>query len=204
MIYIIDNLTDYSNNQFEFDLYRLPEWRREKALRYKQIDDFKRCVLAFRLLEYALQNEYGIMNVPEFVYNEYGKPYLPDLPIYFNLSHCKDAVACVVSDHEVGIDVESITPYNDSVARRICNDEEYQRLLVANDRDVAFTKLWTEKEAISKFCGSGVSMNFSTIEKEKYLLFNRMAESYVLTCCYGMANQNCLLPKIKKLTVESL
>ncbi len=204
MIYIVDNISDYADERYSYHFTTIPEWQRGKALRYKHIDDRKRCVLAFRLLEYALQNEYGITTVPEFVYNEYGKPYLPNLPIYFNLSHCKDAVACVVSDHEVGIDVESITPYNDSVARRICNAEEYQRLSVSADRDIAFTKLWTEKEAISKFCGSGVSMNFSTIEKEKYLLFNRMAESYVLTCCYGMANQNCLLPQIKKLTVESL
>ncbi len=186
MIYLFENLVDYTEEQYLFHLATIPEWRQEKALRYKQIDDRKRCILAFRLLEYALQNEYGITTVPEFVYNEYGKPYFPDLPIYFNLSHCKDAVACVVSDHEVGIDVESSTPYNDSVARRICNAEEYQRLSVSADRDIAFTKLWTEKEAISKFHGKGISIEFSTVSSKEYLLVQQVEKSYMLTCCYGI------------------
>ncbi len=202
MIYLIDNIQNYSENQYLSHLDALPEWRREKALRYKQFDDRKRCVLAFRLLEYALQNEYGITTVLEFVYNEYGKPYLPDLPIYFNLSHCKDAVACVVSDHEVGIDVESITPYNDGVARRICNAEEYQRLLVAADRDVAFTKLWTEKEAISKFCGSGVAMEFSTIRTDEYLLMYQTENTHMFTCCYGRIGDEIATPAISKIAPQ--
>ncbi len=196
MIYIIDNLADYTNNQFESDLYRIPEWRREKALRYKQLDDRKRCVLAFRLLEYALQNEYGITSVPEFVYNEYGKPYLPDLPIYFNLSHCKYAVACVVSDYEVGIDVESITPYNDSVARRICNDEEYQRLTNSGNKDIEFTRLWTEKEAIAKFCGQGFSIELSSVKPKEYLLTRQINNAYVFTCCYGQIEDKHTAPSI--------
>lgn len=46
-------------------------------------------------------------------YNEYGKPYL-DNGLYFNISHSKNVIVCVISDREVGIDIEYLT-YSDSV-----------------------------------------------------------------------------------------
>ena len=92
MLITICDLFPYSDEQYQNDLTSLPAWRREKALQYKKLDDRKRCVLAFVLLQHALREEYGINEVPEFVFNEFGKPSLPNLPIHFSLSHCKDAV----------------------------------------------------------------------------------------------------------------
>ena len=128
MIYLYENLANYSNEAYLKHLKSLPVWRREKALQYKKLDDRKRSVLAFVLLQRALRDEYGITEVPEFVYNEFGKPSLPNLPIHFSLSHCKDAVACAVSDHNIGLDVESIVPYNPDVARRACTADELKML----------------------------------------------------------------------------
>ena len=138
MIYLYENLADYSDESYLKDLNSLPTWRREKALQYKKLDDRKRSVLAFVLLQCALREEYGINEVPEFVYNEFGKPLLPNLPIHFSMSHCKDAVACAVSDHNIGIDVESIVPYNPDVARRVCTAAELEILEQSKNKDVEF------------------------------------------------------------------
>ena len=102
MIYLYENLAEYSDESYLKHLNALPAWRKEKALQYRKLDDRKRCVFAFVLLQHALREKYGITEVPEFVYNEFGKPSLPNLPIHFSLSHCKDAVACAVSDHNIG------------------------------------------------------------------------------------------------------
>ena len=88
MVYIIYRLEQYSNEEYQSHLASIPAWRREKALQYKKLDDRKRSVLAFVLLQRALREEYGITEVPEFVYNEFGKPSLPNLPIHFSFSHC--------------------------------------------------------------------------------------------------------------------
>ena len=88
MVYIFDRLDQYTDEAYEKHLSSLPAWRREKALQYKKLDDRKRSVLAFVLLQRALREEYGITEIPEFVYNEFGKPSLPNLPIHFSLSHC--------------------------------------------------------------------------------------------------------------------
>ena len=177
MVYIFDQLDQYTDEAYEKHLSLLPAWRREKALQYKKLDDRKRSVLAFVLLQRALREEYGITEVPEFVYNEFGKPSLPNLPIHFSLSHCKDAVACAVSDHNIGIDAESIVLYNPDVARRVCTAAELEMLEQSANKDVDFIKLWTMKEAISKYEGMGLSLPFAEIDASKYAVHTNMFKS---------------------------
>ena len=206
MIYLYDTLENYSDEQYSKHLNSLPAWRREKALLYKKLDDRKRSVLAFVLLQRALREEYGITEVPEFVYNEFGKPSLPNLPIHFSLSHCKDAVACAVSDYNIGIDVESIVPYNPDVARRVCTAAELEMLEQSDDKDVEFIKLWTVKEAISKYEGMGLSLPFAEIDTMNYLLCSNVSVNsrYVLSICYGKRTDTLALPRIKMLSATDL
>ena len=176
MIYLYDIFENYSDEQYLKHLNALPAWRREKALQYKKLDDRKRSVLAFVLLQHALREEYGINEVPEFVYNEFGKPSFQNLPINFSLSHCKDAVACAVFDHNIGIDVETIVPYNPDVARRVCTAAELEMLEQSANKDVDFIKLWTVKEAISKYEGMGLSLPFCEIKAKKYAAESRILD----------------------------
>ena len=189
MIYLYENLAEYSDESYLKHLNSLPAWRREKALQYKKLDDRKRSVLAFVLLQRALREEYGITEVPEFVYNEFGKPSLPNLSIHFSLSHCKDAVACVVSDYNIGIDVESIMPYNPDVARRVCTSDEIKMLEQSSNKDVDFIKLWTVKEAISKYEGAGIIFDFRKIKKAEYFAHSINMESFYFSICCGKRNK---------------
>lgn len=188
MIYLCDTPENYSDEQYLRHLNALPVWRREKALQYKKVDDRKRSVLVFVLLQHALREEYGITEIPEFVYNEFGKPSFLNLPIHFSLSHCKEAVACAVSDNNVGIDVEGIVPYNPDVARRVCTAAELEMLTKSEHTDTDFIKLWTAKEAISKFEGQGLAMPFNEINIGNYTMLTQEASNYILSVCFGKAS----------------
>jgi len=188
MVYIFDRLEQYTDEAYEAHLASLPTWRKEKALQYKKLDDRKRSVLAFVLLQHALREEYGITEIPEFVYNEFGKPSFSNLPIHFSLSHCKEAVACAVSDNNVGIDVEGIVPYNPDVARRVCTAAELEMLTKSEHTDTDFIKLWTAKEAISKFEGQGLAMPFNEINIGNYTMLTQEASNYILSVCFGKAS----------------
>ena len=190
MVYIFDRLDQYTDEAYEKHLSSLPAWRREKALQYIKLDDRKRSVLAFVLLQHALREEYGIAEVPEFVYSEFGKPSLSNLPIHFSLSHCKDAVACAVSEHNIGIDVESIVPYNPDVARRVCTAAELEMLIQSEDQDADFIKLWTIKEAISKYEGMGLALPFKSIKAKKYNVFCQNNSCYCVGICSFSSLQN--------------
>ena len=202
MVYIFDRLDQYTDEAYEKHLSSLPAWRRKKVLQYKKLDDRKRSVLAFVLLQHALREEYGITEIPEFVYNEFGKPSLPNLPIHFSLSHCKDAVACAVSDHNIGIDVESIVPYNPDVARRVCTADELKMLEQSSNKGVEFIKLWTVKEAISKYEGMGLSLPFSEIDVSKHAVHTNMFKSKKLVL--SIASDRDPKKNISKIFLQNL
>ena len=178
-----------SEDIWEFDLKAALEeispQRREQALKFKHEQGQRLCVLAYQLLKQGLREEYGITENPLFEYNEHGKPSIVGHPdIFFNLSHCKEAAACVVSDRPVGIDVESIREYKESLARYTMSDTELEQILSAEHPDVAFIRLWTMKEATLKLIGTGISNDLKTLldtSLYKYTTVER--QRYIYTVC---------------------
>jgi 4'-phosphopantetheinyl transferase len=97
---------------------------------------------------------------PDFMKGEHGKPAVSPTPapFFFNLSHCKQAVACITSDEgEVGIDVECLERYKPSLAEYCMNDDELRKIAASDDVDATFTLLWTRKEALLKLTGEGIT-----------------------------------------------
>ena len=155
MIYINDNIEGFD---FEAALPLLSDQRREEALRYTFELGRKLNAAAYLLLRKGLREEYGINEAPVFEYGEKGKPFLSGRgDLHFNLSHCRTAVVCALSRHPVGIDVEHIRPFRDSLVRYTMNDAEISRIQSAENPDLEFVKLWTQKEAVLKLRGTGIT-----------------------------------------------
>ena len=154
MLYLNDNIAGFD---FEAALPLLSEQRRLQTLKFKHEQGRKTCAMAYLLLCKALRQEYGITELPVFEYGEHGKPFIVGHPdIHFNFSHCREAVICVVSNRPVGVDVESIREYRDSLVRYTMNDQEVQQIERAERPDVEFIRLWTMKEAVLKLSGQGI------------------------------------------------
>ena len=169
MVYIFENLQLCSPEWLTEKEKTLPVWRLTKVQSLKKEEDKIRAAVAFLLLERALQ-DLGIPFVPEFAYEDFGKPYLPGYPVHFSLSHTKNAVACAVSDCPIGVDVQEKMEYSSRLADRICSDAVRTALENAKDRDLALTALWTKKEALAKKTGKGLGEKFSSLEEGVYTL----------------------------------
>lgn len=164
MIYLNDRLFDFD---LDAALEQLSEQRRQLALRYRHELGRRSSAAAYLLLCEGLRKEYGIAEKPIFEYGEHGKPLMLGRPdIHFSLSHCREAAICVVSDRPVGIDVESVGRYNERLARYTMNDEEMDRILASDRPDLAFTRLWTQKEAVLKCTGEGIGNDLKNILKK--------------------------------------
>ena len=188
MIYIFDDMDSYSEVQLERDMVELPWQRRQQAEKFSFVEGRKECVLAYRLLCDALRKEFGVERVPEFEYNEHGKPSLAGRPdIGFNLSHCRRAVACIVGRGRVGIDVERIGRFSEALARHVLNDDEYRQVTEAEDRETAFIVFWTRKEALVKYLGTGITDNLKEVLNEysdvKIKTEIRKDKGYVVSWC---------------------
>ena len=178
-----------SEEIWDFDLEaalrEISEQRREQALKFKFEQGQRLCVLAYQLLKQGLREVYGITENPVFEYNEHDKPSIVGHPeIHFNLSHCKEAAACVVSDQPVGIDVESIREYKEPLAHYAMNDEEVRQIEASDNPAAAFIRLWTMKEATLKLIGTGISDDLRTaIDHERFLYMTVECEKYIYTVC---------------------
>lgn len=97
-----------------------------------------------------------------FKKNIYGKPYLPNDRLFFNLSHTQGMVVCALSDHWMtGVDVERIRKYDSSimdVAFAPCEIRAIQEQPSGQLIDEMFYRTWTRKEALVKALGKGFSI----------------------------------------------
>ena len=85
-------------------------------MKFKHEQGRKTCAAAYLLLCEGLRKEYGITEKPVFEYGEHGKPSIVGHPeICFNISHCREAVLCALSDKPIGVDIESIREYKDTL-----------------------------------------------------------------------------------------
>lgn len=169
MIYICD--VSYLNDLKEYKAVysRIPDFRREKADKFKFMKDRICSVGAWGLLQYALA-QMGIDCDMGVSYNEQGKPYFTDRPdINFSLSHSGNIVMCAISENPVGCDVQQIGR-NDKYIKRIADrffgrcENEYLNSLAENEKDDAFYRIWTIKESYVKALGDGLSKDFSSFD----------------------------------------
>ena len=163
-IYYVTDIDVFNEDFIEKCVSFFPEWRKDKMLQYKHLKGRVQNGLAYLLLIKALQEE-GIFNeLPEFSYNEHGKPFLKNYPDwYFNISHCKTAVCCVLSKKEIGVDIEKVASYKESLADYICNENEYAELQNSENQAEDFYRLWTMKEAVFKMLGTGITKEIKNI-----------------------------------------
>ena len=185
MVYLNDDIAHFD---WEAALPLLSEQRREQTLKFKHLLGRKTCAAAYLLLCEALRKEYGITEKPIFEYGKHGKPFIIGYPdIHFNISHCREAVLCVVSSRPVGVDVESIRSYKDSLVEYTMNSQEIAKINQAPRPEVEFVRFWTMKEAVLKLSGEGISKDLKTVltgQKQIETQVN-MEKNYIYSIIYG-------------------
>jgi hypothetical protein len=108
----------------------------------------------------------------------YGKPYFIDIPnAHFSVSHSGRVWACLMSETEVGLDVEDIAARRDRSAagetrylkparRCFAEDErryvEFAAMRGAEELAARFFFVWTRKEAYVKYTGRGLGAGFGS------------------------------------------
>jgi len=185
MVYI-DDKTDAFDLQEA--LQTISEQRRQQALRFKHEQGQRLCVAAYLLLKRALREQEGILENPVFAYGPHGKPSIVGHPeLHFSLSHCKEAAVCVLSRHPIGIDVESIGRYRETVAHYAMSDAEVARIEQAEHPDVEFVRLWTMKESLLKLTGEGINDHMKYVLKDvperSFTTVEEIEKNYIYTVC---------------------
>ena len=118
-----------------------------------------------------------------------GKPEVLNSPLHFNLSHSGDFVLCAVSEAEIGADIEVMRPVSPKLIARVCTAEEKE--FIGKDERIFF-QIWTAKEALAKYYGSGLSGDLKLLsvvqggklEVPELQLYSELTEEYALSIVY--------------------
>ena len=161
MVYLIfDDMNQCSEQEVARLLPFASPQRREQAMRYQHIFGQFCCLKSYVMLcelltEWGRINQQKVPCKPEFLYNEYGAPYIEGC-LHFSISHCKHGIAVVINETPVGIDIETVRPFNDELVRKTMNIDEQQYINSSEKPDYEFVRLWTRKEAYLKLLGTGI------------------------------------------------
>jgi len=190
MIYVCDDFNERTN--FEVLEKLATNERIGKAKRFLKRIDYGTSLLAFALLQFGLQKECGAMlsKQDKFNIDDNGKPHLRNSGLNFNLSHCENCVACIISKDKVGIDVQHYVEISNSMVDfAMSNNEQVE---IAKDRR-KFFEFWTQKEAYFKLLGTGISKSmkdcdFANLKNNNYIFDDcnfvvEQQNEYVLSAC---------------------
>lgn len=95
--------------------------------------------------------------LPPIRITEQGKPYFPDSPWHFSISHTPRHAFCALSRKNVGIDAEELDrKVHLKLADRVLSPTEKEQFDAAQDKRRAFLTFWVLKEAEAKCSGEGL------------------------------------------------
>lgn len=133
------------------------------------------------LLEIALKEE-GITSY-KILKSKNGKPYLENSNIFYNISHKNKMVGLIISDSEVGLDIEYVD--TESIKRKSTLKyffTEKERESITNNEELL--TLWTKKESYIKLNGGmlrdaiGLDINNINVIYDTFKL-----DDYIITIC---------------------
>jgi 4'-phosphopantetheinyl transferase len=141
---------------------------RQRAARFHFARDQLRYSVAHAFVRHVLGAYLGVAPLAlRFAAGAYGKPYLVAAPgqidLRFNLAHSGErALLAVALNREVGVDVEFAQPIDDAdlIATQFFSLAERAALqaLPVDEKQSAFYRCWSRKEAMIKVMGLGLSM----------------------------------------------
>lgn len=169
MEYLIYNIENLTSEEYDKWFSHMSEEKQKKVSRFKNIERKKCSVAGEKLVKEFISNALTLAPEDiEILTDRNGKPYIENCPIHFNISHCKNVIACAFSEKEIGIDIEKIKPIPLNVLKRFFSEKE-QEFVLGKTQNYDFSvdyntpeilerfyKIYTLKEAICKKSGVGI------------------------------------------------
>jgi 4'-phosphopantetheinyl transferase len=189
MIWQSIDIRTFTEEDYHAAFLMLDEQKHARVEKIRQRKDKMRTVFGDFLARKLLSEQLGCpADALCFSYGEYGKPYLKDNALYFNIAHSEDIVAVAVDQSPIGIDVERIRDIAPRIAKKYfcpneraylfgheARDTDFESILTPDAR-MRFFELWTAKEAYLKCIGSGMlhvkNVDTTKMSFERHLLFD--------------------------------
>lgn len=158
---------DESEEQYYLSLLNAQEIEKAKTFSRQEVQ--KNYIKTRAVLRKILSTYLNILP-SKIVINiaKYGKPYIPDCKVCFNLSHSHNKFVVAVSNSEVGVDVETGRDRKrlPALVEKCFSDRErqYWHALPKEQQTTMFFRFWVRKEAFVKAVGRGIALGLNRCE----------------------------------------
>ncbi len=168
MIYIFYSYISEKNHGLLLQkfLSNFPLDFQQKILSYRRWQDAQLSLLGRLLLNQGILKNSQLKTVnSKILFNDYNKPYFEDKEINFNISHSGEIVICAISEpYTIGVDIEVMNTININDFKSQMTTNEWNLIVNATNQKVAFYNYWTQKEAVVKAHGKGLSIPLQSFE----------------------------------------
>ena len=156
--YLYSNVNDYSKKDISNFYNHIYQAKKERISKYLNKEKYKSSIIGEILLYKLLKKENIKYEKQQFTINEYGKPYINNKQLFFNISHSHDYVITIISNKEIGIDIEKIRKTNLNTIDIFATQKEKEYILSSeNDIYKRLFQIYTLKEAYFKMLGNDLS-----------------------------------------------
>lgn len=168
MIYIYYAYLSEENHEslLRNNLLHFSEEYQQKIKRFRRWQDTQLSLLG-RILLFTGMEELGLpgSHDKEIRYTRYNKPYFKDNTLKFNISHSGEIVVCALSRAtEIGIDIEIMSDLIIDDFKFQMTKNEWDKISNSGNQKNAFFEYWTQKEAVIKAYGHGLSIPLKSFE----------------------------------------
>lgn len=155
-------LTD--DKAFGDELSEVSKYRKDKVNRLIGEDKKRQSLLCGILLKECLHRIGIDEKTAEYSSGLNGKPSLKEYPqVKFGVSHSGRYAVCVLSDNEIGCDVQEVKPTDFKIAEKFFSDDERKLLgrVSEDEKTDVFFSIWARKESFVKACGENLVSFFN-------------------------------------------
>lgn len=126
----------------------------------------------------------------DFCRTEHGAPCLGEGDPAISFAHSDRLAVCALSHkRRIGVDIEPLDrriARAEDIAARYFSKGERALLADATDRDLAFLRIWTQKEALGKALGTGLNADAERLDTTAYpddCFFEHIVEGEMVSGC---------------------
>ena len=186
-IYILNNASKINKLNL---IKNLPNLFIKHVNKFKNDNQKNIEVISYLLLTNLLKKKTNIKNIS---FSIYGKPYIRNSKIHFNLSNTKNIVVCALSNYPVGVDVVETNSIKLDNVSHILHHNELSRYKNSLNKKLTFAKFWVIKEAYLKYKGTGFIKAPNKLDTTKIKHIHiKMYKNYVLSY-YSIAKLNRII-----------
>ena len=169
MEYIIRNINDFNTEDINNFYDKIPKLKKDKISKFKNYESKVRSIIGEMNLKELLAKKNISYNSLDYYINKYGKQYLKNDKIFFNISHSFDYVITAISNNEIGIDIEKVRQTPIKIINQFATEKEKEYILSSNKNiEERIFKIYTLKEAYFKMLG----INLNNILEVEFIIEN--------------------------------